>query len=286
MIAFSTGSLYPYGIARVAHLAAAAGFDGLELMVDDRWDTRDAAYLREVVQSAGIPLLSVHAPFRPGLQGWEEDEVARLHRTVDLARAVGAGVVVAHPPLRYHWVVLRHPPFVTGALLTPFRRRSRYHRWLESDLKAYQARAGVTIAIENMPRHRLGPRLVNLFDMNEIRDLRRFPAITLDTTHVGTWGVDLLDTYNVLANAVAHVHLSNYDGREHRLLQDGSLALGPFLAALRRRGFAGVIVIELMPDAIGAGDDGRVREGLAQALAFCREHFPSGRPTEDSGSPA
>ncbi len=273
MIAFSTGSLHTYGIARVAQLAAAAGFDGLELMVDDRWDTRDAAHLREVVQSAAIPILSVHAPFRPGFQGWEEDEVARLHRTVDLAHAVGARVVVAHPPLRYHWVTLRYPPFVTAVLLTPFRRRSRYHRWLQTDLEAYQARAGVTIAIENMPRHWLGPRLVNLFDMNEIRDLRRLPAITLDTTHVGTWGVDLLETYDVLADCVAHVHLSNYNGRQHRLPQDGSLALGPFLATLRRRGFAGAIVVELEPDSIGTGDDGRVRERLAQAAAFCREHF-------------
>ena len=38
MIALSTGSLFTYGTARVARLAAAAGFDGLEIMIDDRWD--------------------------------------------------------------------------------------------------------------------------------------------------------------------------------------------------------------------------------------------------------
>ena len=203
MIAFSTGSLHTYGLARVAHLAAAAGFDGLELMIDDRWDTRDATHLRAVVESAGIPIVSVHAQARPGNRGWEEDEVARLHRAVTLAHAVGARTVVAHPPLRYRWVSLRHPPFITLAMVTPFRQRSRYR----------------------------------------------------------------------LAHCVAHVHLSNYDRRQHRLPQDGSLALGPFLAALRRRGYEGAIVVELQPDALEAGDEGRVRGRLAETVAFCRAHF-------------
>lgn len=273
MIALSTGSLYTYGIGRVAPLAAAAGFDGLEIMIDDRWDTRDAAYLREVSRAAGIPIVSVHAPSRPGLDEWAGNEVERLTQTVDLAHAVGAGTVVVHPPLRYRWVTLRYPPFVNFSLLVPARRMTPYHRWLRMELATYRAKAGVTIAVENMPRHRFVFRTVNLFDLNEIRDLRHFPALTLDTTHVGTWGVDLLDTYQVLADRVAHVHLSNYNGRQHRLPHDGSLALGPFLHALRQRGFSGAIVVELDPDAAGAGDDGRVRDRLAQALAFCRQYF-------------
>lgn len=278
MIALSTGSLHSYGTARVARLAAEAGFDGLELMVSESWDTRDPDYLLEIVRNVSIPIFSVHAPFRPGIPGWGDDEVVRLVRTVELARAVAARTVVVHPPLRYHWFSLRYPPFVNIGMLTPIRRATRratrYRRWLQTELGAYTQRAGVNITIENMPRHQLGPRLVNLFDMNEIRDLRRFPALALDTAHVGTWGVNLLDTYDVLADRVRHVHLSNYKGgRQHRLPHDGSLALAPFLAALKRRGFDGVIAVELEPDSAGAGDDRRVRERLAQALAFCRRHF-------------
>ena len=40
---FSTGSLYRYGTARCFEFAARAGFDGVEVMVDDRWDTRQPA---------------------------------------------------------------------------------------------------------------------------------------------------------------------------------------------------------------------------------------------------
>jgi sugar phosphate isomerase/epimerase len=278
MIALSTGSLHTYGTARVARLAADAGFDGLELMISESWDTRDPAYLLEIVRNIPIPILSVHAPFRQSIPGWGDDEVTRLGRSVEIALAVGARTVVIHPPLRYYWLSLRYAPFVNIALLTPIRRATpratRYRRWLQTELVGYTQRAGVNIAIETMPRHRLGPRLVNLFDMNEIRDLRRLSALTLDTAHIATWGVNLLETYDVLADRVTHVHLSNYArGRQHRLPHDGSLALGPFLAALRKRGFDGVIAVELEPDSAGAGDDRRVHERLVQSLVFCRQHF-------------
>ncbi len=272
MIALSTGSLHTYGTARVAHLAAAAGFDGLEIMVDARWDTRDAAYLSEVAGSAALPITSLHAPFVP-VDGWSGDEANRLTRTVELARAVGARTVVVHPPMRFHWVYLRFPPLITAWALTPVPRRAPFRRWLLEELTAYQARTGITVAVENMPRHRVGPWTANLFDLNHLRDLRRFPALTFDTTHIGSWEVGLLDAYEVLADHVAHVHLSNYNGRQHRLLDDGRLPLGPFLEELRRRRFAGVIVVELDPDALGAADVRVVEERLARARAFCREHF-------------
>jgi sugar phosphate isomerase/epimerase len=38
-VIFSTGSLYPFGLDRVYGWAAEAGFDGFEIMLDERWDT-------------------------------------------------------------------------------------------------------------------------------------------------------------------------------------------------------------------------------------------------------
>ncbi len=48
MIALSTGSLYTYGTARVFELAAEAGYDGIEILTDHRWDSRQPAYLRRL----------------------------------------------------------------------------------------------------------------------------------------------------------------------------------------------------------------------------------------------
>jgi len=273
MIALSTGSLYTYGTARTARLAADAGFDGLEIMVDERWDTRDPAYLSRMARNVSLPIVAVHAPSRGGLAGWG-GEVERARRAVALAQAVGARMVVVHPPVRYRWIAVRRLPFVSLTLLTPFRRRSPYLRWLETELEAYQAASGVTIAVENMPRHPLaGPWSVNLFELARLRDLQRVPAVALDTTHLGTWNLDIVAASDTLGDRVAHVHLSDYDGTQHRLPGEGRLPLGPFLQALSRRGFGGVITVELVPEALGAGDDRVVAERLARARDFCREHF-------------
>ena len=57
MIALSTGSLYTFGTARVFELAAQVGYDGIEVLVDHRPDTRDPAYLRRLSSEHGLPIV-------------------------------------------------------------------------------------------------------------------------------------------------------------------------------------------------------------------------------------
>ena len=75
------------------------------------------------------------------------------------------------------------------------------------------------------------------------------------------------------------VHLSNYDGREHRLPPDGHLDLGALLRRLRENGYQGAISVEAGPEAFEAEDEARCRENLARVLAFCREHLAEGAPS-------
>jgi sugar phosphate isomerase/epimerase len=56
----------------VFELAARAGYDGLELMVDQRWETRQAEYLRNLIQRSTLPVLSVHSSFVPDVAGKHE----------------------------------------------------------------------------------------------------------------------------------------------------------------------------------------------------------------------
>jgi len=136
-----------------------------------------------------------------------------------------------------------------------------------------EADLGVTIAVENMPDRRFLGLSIPLYWFNRLDLLSRFPHLTLDTTHLGTWGLDPVEVYRAIRTKVRHVHLSNHDGREHRSPPEGHLPLDKLLQALDGDGYEGAVSVECAPDALDAEDEERCREALERALAFCREHY-------------
>ena len=246
-LALSTGSLHNYGLNRVWGFAAEAGFDAIEVMIDAKWDTRQGPYLRSLVADFGLPIAALHTPFRP-IPGFGEDYPACVRQALVLAEELGARAVVAHPELANgtdygHWLIKHH-----------------------EELSA----AGPTLAVENLPLV-----LVNQkpkYATHTVERIARFPAITLDTTHLATARIDILAAFDTLRKRVRHVHLSDFvGGKEHRVPGRGELPLDLFLLALAEAGYDGVVTVELAPDALDAGDDEAIRSHLRATVAFCRE---------------
>jgi sugar phosphate isomerase/epimerase len=275
MIALSTGSLYSYGTARVFDLAVQAGYDGVEIIVDHRWDTRQPAYLRRLSADYGLPIVAVHSPFVDEISGWPDDQLGRLERTVALAQEIGVSMVVTHLPFRFYAVVGQWHAYQPRRFLLPLPvpRREPYYHLLRNGLEAFEAEAGVTIAVENMPLKRFLGLGIDGYWFNSPAELSRFHHVTLDTTHLGTWGLDPLAVYEQLRERVVHVHLSNFDGREHRSPPDGRLSLAELLHRLARDGYRGVVTVETSPEALDAEDEAKCLAALRRALAFCREHI-------------
>ncbi len=259
--ALSAGSLYTYGLDRVFALAAEAGFDGIEVLVDHRFDTRQPVYLRRLMERHGLPILSVHAPFRPWrLAAWPRTHPESIATTAELARAVGAETIIVHLP---RWG------------------ERAYARWLRNDLTAWQrANPSPVVTVENMPVQwvrwwPIGP--LEMWRMNQLEKWGAFPHLNLDTTHLGTKGLDPLMVYEQLRDRVAHVHLSNArrEGRrvrEHRRLEDGFLPLDALISRLAQDGYDGIATVELNPKALEAEDEEKARFHLGQQIGFCRRH--------------
>lgn len=266
---FSTGSLYTYSVARCFEFAAQAGFDGVELVVDECWDTRQPAYLQHLMQAAGIAIHAVHAPLFP-VAGWPNDEPERIRRTVELAEEVGAGIVVHHLPLKFDygvWTVAGKRYFIP-LLWGPV--NWRYRRWIRDGYAAFQETTPVKLCIENMPSQRSWRRW-NAHCWNTAAALQRFSALTLDVTHLGTWGLDPLGVYQQLRGKVQHIHLSNFNGRQHLWPEFGELDLAAFVAHLAADGYAGALTMELTPRTLEAGgDDAGIVAALATSLRHCR----------------
>lgn len=275
MIALSTGSLYTYGLARVFELAAQAGYDGIEVLVDARWDTRQPGYLRRLSADSGLPIVAVHSPFAFEVPDWAADQLGRLHRTVALAQEVGAPLVVTHLPLRLyfvmgHWEARRPRQF---SFPLPLVRREPYCDFMRNGLAELEAATGITVAVENMPARRLLGIRFSRYWLNVPASLAALPHLALDTTHLGTWGLDPLAVYEQLRERIVHVHLSNFDGKEHRSPPDGRMPLDGLLRRLARDGYRGIVTVESEPGALDAADEAKCLAALRRALAFCRKHF-------------
>jgi len=277
ILALSTGSLHTYGISRVFEIAAETGFDAIEVLIDHRWDTRQPAYLKRLSAESGLPIVAVHSPFKPFVPGWPSDPLGRLRHSAALARELGAGVVVAHPPLRVHAVRLEFygPSRRPMNLPLPIPAPGEYRSFLLNGLARFEEGEGVHVGVENMPAMRILGRRVDIHSLTGLDTLVTLPHLTLDTTHLATWGLDLLDVYERLKARVVHVHLSNFDGEEHRLPQAGHLPLAEFLQRLDRDRYAGVVAVELGPEVLRAEDERWAQDHLKGAVAFCREHLGS-----------
>jgi len=250
-VIFSTGSLYTFGLERVYAWASEAGFDGVEIMMDERWDTHQEDYLKSLADRHGVPILALHTPLYRG--AWRLGPGETLVRVARLASRMGVPIVVAHPPQ-------------PGRPLK---------RWKSGSLSEAREQ-GAVVAVENMPRSRAG----GIFSVSRRscylpEHLTGVGEVTLDTSHAGASKVDLLRAHSVLAMQLRHVHLSDSNlqaGRdEHRLPGKGRLPLKPFLAALGASGYSGAVSLELKPWPLGAPDPRVILKRMRAALEFTRE---------------
>ncbi len=281
-LTFSTGSLYLYSLDRCFALAAEYGFDGIEVICDPRHDTRQPDNLRRLMDTYGIPVLSLHAPLHGSkLAGWQAGERAAIEQTVTLADEIGAEHVVMHLPNRIWYMTLS---YASRTWKLPARTiHSDVKRWIESgDLARYQTETPVKVCVENIPLYTQALKDRWLTWWNTLAEWPQVhDYLTLDTTHWATHGIDPLTAYRAGAGRVRHIHLSNYaDGQQHLPPQRGDLDLARFVGHLVSAGFDGHIVLELNPHTLHAWDEERMRELLAGAATFCREALTL--PTADN----
>lgn len=277
MLCLSTGSLFTRPVAQVFAWAAEAGFDGVELLVDRRPETRDVEHIRRCIGDCGLPVPVVHVPFHSqATPEWSADSVARVLATARLAQSLGAALVVVHLPL---W------------------REKRFARWLLEDLPQAERELGLTLAVENLPAKRWlipGVHLrIRPFDFQEppadtlwgralravsqprmrfntVEELAGFEHVVFDATHWAGRG-DVFDVWARLKGQVVHVHLGNYSsGSGHRLLWDGDIDMEKFVRRVRGAGYRGHLTAELCPAALGDPRERVVRDRLAETLRWLR----------------
>lgn len=240
-IVLSTGSFFP-NTELGFRMAAELGYDGVELMVNHDRPSQSLASVVELSATYHVPVRAVHVPCLMVSQhvwGWRPE--VKLRRSLDLAAAVGADVVVTHPPFRWQ----RDYAAAFGRLVDELNHEG-----------------GPVVTVENMYSVAALGRSVEPYLGNDDRAFGRYGALTLDTSHVGAARQELLERYHLMRGRVRHLHLSDSTstrGDEHLPPTQGTLPLAALAAEMTADGYDGQVVLEV---AIG-----RLPEGVRTATA-------------------
>src|SRR5207302_6874235 len=191
---FSTASFVRLPMRTGFRHIAEAGYEGVEVMVTHDPATQEAHLLEQASREFGLRVEVIHAPFLLITRRvWGTDPIGKIYRAVQVAEAVGAPLVVIHPP--YRWQV-------------------RFRRWIEKNLAEFSARTGVTVAVENMFPITFGAeRGVTFHAGQQLDELDVSPYLVLDTSHAAVAGIDLVEAYERYRDKIAHVHLSQNAGK-------------------------------------------------------------------------
>jgi sugar phosphate isomerase/epimerase len=254
----ATGPFFMFSLEETFELIAEAGFDGAELMVTQDRLSQDPHRLGALANRYGLPVPAIHGPFLVATWlVWGTDPKRKIERCVEFAKAAGVGTVVIHPP--YRWQVA-------------------YAGWLVEAMARIREETGVTIAVENMFPVSAGGRALRFHSGIDPDELRRWPYLTLDTSHLAVAGLDLLSSWEALSDRVVHLHVSNNEGRgrdTHGLLDRGVLPVPEFLEQLAATGREGAVTLEL--DVRPWADDRAALLGvLRDSAATARKHLAAG----------
>jgi sugar phosphate isomerase/epimerase len=254
----ATGPFFMFSLEETFELIAEAGFDGAELMITQDRVSQDPHRLGALAARYGVPVPAVHGPFL--VATWlvfGTDPKGKIDRCVRFAEAAKVSTVVIHPP--YRW-------------------QTAYAAWLDEAIPRIREETGVTIAVENMFPVNVNGRSLRFFSGTLPSELTRWPALTLDTSHLAAAGGDLMMAWDDLADRVVHLHVSNNDGRgrdTHGLLDRGVLPVPEFLEEVGAAGFGGAVTLEL-DVRTWADDRPALLEVLRENLDIARLHLAAG----------
>jgi sugar phosphate isomerase/epimerase len=268
LVALSTASVFPERVADAFDIAARLGYDGLEVMVSADAVSQDTEALRRLAGYHGVPVLALHAPVLLVTQRvWGYEPWGKLVRAKEAAQALGAKVVVVHPPFRW---------------------QRDYARDFTEGLARMSEESDVVFAVENMYPLRAGGAELAAYAPHWNPLLMDSPDVTLDLSHTATSGSDAIAMAEELGDRLAHVHMADGSGipnrDEHLIPGRGTQPCAPLLEKLAADGYPGMVVLEVNTRR-ATTREARIAD-LSEALDFTRRHLAAAAAAAQSRPPA
>jgi sugar phosphate isomerase/epimerase len=254
LIALSTASVYPETTANGFELASRLGYDAVEVMVGIDPISQEVDAVRHLSDYHEVPVCAVHAPCLLITQRvWGLEPWGKLEKSAEMAQAVGADVVVVHPPFRW---------------------QRDYARGFVEGIAALEQRTGVAFAVENMYPWRAARREMEVYVPGWDPSEHDYANTTIDLSHTSVARSDPVAMAVRLGRRLRHIHLTDGTGSakdEHLVPGRGTQPVVELLEHLAAAEFAGHVVLEINTR---KADNRAARElDLVEALAFARLNF-------------
>jgi sugar phosphate isomerase/epimerase len=254
VIALSTASVYPESTANGFELASRLGYDAVEVMVGIDPISQEVDAVRHLSQHHEVPVCAVHAPCLLITQRvWGTEPWGKLERSAEMAVAVGADVVVVHPPFRW---------------------QRDYARAFVEGVAELEDRTGVAFAVENMYPWRASRREMQVYVPGWDPSEQDYANTTIDLSHSAVSRSDPVAMARRLGRRLRHIHMTDGTGSakdEHLVPGRGTQPVAELLEHLAGVGFGGHVVVEI--NTRKAGDRAARELDLLEALAFTRLNF-------------
>ena len=257
LIGLSTASVYPESTAHAFGWAASLGYDAVEVMVGIDALSQQVDAVKKLSDHHQVPICAVHAPCLLFTQRvWGTDPWVKLERSAEMAEAVGADVVVVHPPFRW---------------------QREYALGFVNGIAALEEATGIRFAVENMYPWRASSRRRRSLEMyvpGWDPSAEDYANTTIDLSHASIAGSDVVGMAERLGSRLRHIHLTDGTGSakdEHLVPGRGTVGADGFLRHLAATGFDGEVVLEINTRRCRTLAE---REAdLRESLEFAREHL-------------
>ena len=254
MIALSTASVYPESTANGFELAARLGYEAVEVMVGIDPISQEVDAGRHLSEHHEMPVCAVHAPCLLITQRvWGTEPWGKLERSAEMAVAVGADVVVVHPPFRW---------------------QRDYARAFVEGIGELEERTGIAFAVENMYPWRASKREMQVYVPGWDPSEQDYANATIDLSHSAVSRSDPVAMARRLGTRLRHIHMTDGTGSakdEHLVPGRGTQPVAALLEHLAGVGFDGHVVVEI--NTRKAADRAARELDLLEALAFIRLNF-------------
>lgn len=254
MIGLSTASVYPESTAAGFAWAARLGYDAVEVMVGIDVLSQEISPVKQLSEYHEVPVCAVHAPCLLFTQRvWGTDPWGKLERSAEMAHAVGADVVVVHPPFR--WQKEYAAGFVDG-------------------IAALEESTGIAFAVENMYPWRASKREMQMYLPGWDPSAENYANMTIDLSHAAIARATVVEMADRMGDRLRHVHLTDGSGSakdEHLVPGRGVMDAEGFLRHLAAKSFSGHVVLEI--NTRRCSNRQEREDDLRESLEFARKHL-------------